>query len=348
MRTQEITKEALLYAKLDGERVRCNLCAHRCDIAPGKRGICRVRENRDGTLYTLVYGRTISQAVDPIEKKPLFHFYPGTGSFSIATPGCNFRCTFCQNADISQMPRDRDLIMGTPATPEAIVAAAQKYNCRSIAYTYTEPTIFFEYSFDVAKLARPAGIANVYVTNGYMTPEMLHLFCGDGQPPLLDAANVDLKAFTDEFYREQCGARLQPVLDSLVLMKKLGVWVEVTTLVIPGLNDSDAELRQIAAFIVDELGVGTPWHVSRFHPTYKLLDRPPTPTSTLVRAREIGLEAGLRYVYVGNVPGSNGEHTLCYQCGQRVIGRWGFTITDYRLTDGKCANCGALIDGVGM
>ncbi|MBU0494922.1 MAG: AmmeMemoRadiSam system radical SAM enzyme [Chloroflexi bacterium] len=344
--------KALLYEPLDENRVRCNLCAHRCTIAPGKRdhgrGICHVRENRDGTLYTLVYGRTISQAVDPIEKKPLFHFYPGTGAFSIATPGCNLRCSFCQNSDISQMPRDRDLIAGTSATPAAIVAAAQRYECRSIAYTYTEPTIFFEYAWDIAKLARPANLANVFVTNGFMTPEMLRLFCGDSQPPLMDAANVDLKAFTDEFYRQQCGARLQPVLDSLKLMKELGVWVEVTTLVIPGLNDSDAELRQIAAFIADELGVATPWHVSRFHPTYRLTDRGPTPLATLIRARDIGLSAGLRYVYIGNVPGSDGEDTFCYSCGQRVIGRWGFRITDYRIQDGRCAQCGTVIDGVGL
>jgi len=348
MKTAEITHEALLYDRLDDDRVRCNLCAHRCVIAPGRRGICHVRENRAGRLYTLVYGRTISQAVDPIEKKPLFHFYPGTGAFSIATPGCNFRCTFCQNADISQMPRDRDLILGTPVTPEAIVAAAQRTRCRSIAYTYTEPTVFFEYSLEIARLARPAGIANVYVTNGYMTDEMLRLFCGETQPPLMDAANVDLKAFSDEFYRERCGARLQPVLDSLKRMKDLGVWVEVTTLVIPGLNDAETELRQIAQFIAQELGVDTPWHVSRFHPTYRLLDRPVTPTSTLVRAREIGLAAGLRYVYMGNVPGAEGEHTFCYQCGRRIIGRWGFSITEYHLRDGQCAYCGAVIDGVGL
>lgn len=343
-----MNQEALLYEKLADDRVRCNLCAHRCAIASGKRGTCRVRENRAGTLYTLVYGQTISQAVDPIEKKPLFHFYPGTGAFSIATPGCNLRCVFCQNADISQMPRDRDLILGRDATPATIVAAAQRANCRSIAYTYTEPTIFFEYSFDIAKLARPAGIANVYVTNGYMTPEMLRLFCGDAQPPLLDAANVDLKAFTDEFYRERCGAHLQPVLDSLKLMKELGVWVEVTTLVIPGLNDSDGELRQIADFIAGELGVETPWHVSRFHPTYKLRDRSSTPPETLTRAREIGLTAGLRYVYVGNVPGSNGEHTFCPGCGQRVVGRWGFSITEHHLKNAKCDRCGTVVDGVGM
>lgn len=344
--------EAMFYEKLDeaadGGRVRCALCAHRCVIAPGKRGVCHVRENRDGALYTLVYGQVLSQAVDPIEKKPLFHFYPGSGAYSIATAGCNFRCAFCQNADISQLPRERDVILGRPTPPEAIVAGAQRYNCRSIAYTYTEPTIFTEYALDVARLARSAGLANVYVTNGYMTPEMLRAFCGDYRPPLMDAANVDLKAFTDEFYRQQCGARLQPVLDSLKLMKELGVWVEVTTLIIPGLNDSTAELRQIAAFIARELGVATPWHVSRFHPTYRLTDRGPTPPATLVRAREIGLQAGLRYVYMGNVPGAGGEHTVCYQCGQRVVGRWGFTITEYRLKDGRCAQCGAVIDGVGM
>ncbi len=339
-------KEAMLYEKLEDNRVRCNLCAHRCLIKEGKRGICLVRENREGTLYTLVYGRTISQAVDPVEKKPLFNFYPGTTAFSVATVGCNFRCDFCQNWNISQQVRDEHLIMGQKATPEQLVASAKRHGCRSIAYTYTEPTIFTEYAYDTAKLAHEAGIANIYVTNGYMTAgagEMLETF-----DPYLDAANVDLKAWSDEFYRQYCGARLQPVLDSLKKMKELGVWVEVTTLIIPTLNDSDEELQHIADFIAQELGVETPWHISRFHPSYKLMDKPRTPIATLNRAQEIGSAAGLRYVYQGNVPGSQGESTFCYNCGKLLIGRYGYRIMENHIEDAKCAYCGVEIDGVEM
>jgi len=343
-------KEALLYEKLDEGRVRCNLCAHRCVIAPGRKGVCLVRENREGVLYTLVYGLPLSQAVDPIEKKPLFHFYPGSTAFSIATVGCNFRCTFCQNWDISQMPRERGQIVGHRATPEEVVRAAARYGSRSIAYTYTEPTIFFEYSYDIARLAHAQGIASVYVTNGYMTREMLEMFQGvtADHEPWLDAANVDLKAFRDETYKKVCGARLRPVLDALKAMKELGIWVEVTTLVVPGMNDSEAELDDIARFIAEELGVETPWHVSRFHPDYKMRDRGPTPLSTLRRAYELGREAGLRYVYVGNMPGAHLEDTLCPGCGRIVIGRWGFQVTERHTRNGKCTYCGTAIDGVGM
>ena len=343
-------KEALLYEKLDDQRVRCNLCAHRCVIGPGRKGVCMVRENRDGTLYTLVYGIPLSQAVDPVEKKPLFHFYPGSTAFSIATAGCNFRCDFCQNADISQMPRDRGQILGRQSTPEQVVRAAQQYGSRSIAYTYTEPTIFFEYSYDIARIAHQVGIASVYVTNGYMTREMLELFQGVGSDhePWLEAANVDLKAFRDETYKRICGARLQPVLDSLKKMKELDIWVEVTTLVVPDLNDSDAELGEIAQFIARELGVETPWHVSRFHPDYKMYDRGPTPSTTLRRAYELGREAGLRYVYVGNLPGARLEDTTCPSCGQVVIERWGFQVRQRNIQAGRCAFCDTVIDGVGM
>jgi pyruvate formate lyase activating enzyme len=343
-------KEALLYESLDGQRVRCNLCAHRCLIAEGRKGVCLVRENQGGSLYTLVYGIPLSQAVDPVEKKPLFHVYPGSTAFSIATAGCNFRCGFCQNADISQMPRDRGQILGRQATPEEVVRAARRHGSRSIAYTYTEPTIFFEYSYDIARLAREAGIASVYVTNGYMTREMLELFQGLGHDhePWLDAANVDLKAFRDETYKEVCGARLQPVLDSLKSMKELGVWVEVTTLVVPGMNDNDSELTEIAHFIAHELGEETPWHVSRFHPDYKMRDRRSTPESTLRRAYELGREAGLRYVYVGNLPGARLEDTYCPSCNQAVIARWGYQISGYQIRDGRCGHCGTAIDGLGM
>lgn len=340
--------EAMLYDRLSEDRVGCRLCAHRCVIRDGHTGICQVRQNQGGTLYTLSYGRLITQAVDPIEKKPLFHFYPGTRSYSVATPGCNFRCTFCQNADISQRPGALGYVDGQDVAAQTIVAAADRYDCRSISYTYTEPTIFFEYTYDVGRLAHERGIANVYVTNGYMTPEMLDLVTSESGPPLLDAANVDLKAFRDEFYRRECGARLQPVLDSLKTLSARGVWLEVTTLVIPTRNDSEEELRDVARFVVTELGADTPWHVSRFHPTYRLTTAPPTPVGTLMRAREIGLEEGLRYVYVGNVPGSDGENTYCPNCGERVIGRRGFQVTTRGVRDGACVHCGEPIAGVGM
>lgn len=340
-------KEAMLYSREENERVRCHLCAQRCRIADGKRGFCEVRENRKGTLYSLVYGKLIAQAVDPIEKKPLFHFYPGSKSLSIATVGCNFRCTFCQNADISQMVIETGRISGQDTPPEAVVRAAQRYNCRSISYTYTEPTISFEYNYDCSKLAHEAGIANVYVTNGYMTPEMLDMVGKPGGTPLIDAANVDLKAFNDEFYRRECRASLQPVLDSLVMMKERNIWLEVTTLIIPGLNDSDEELRKIARFLVDKLGPETPWHVSRFHPTYKLVDQPSTPVETLHRARDIGLAEGLQFVYEGNVPGGEGENTVCPACGETAIRRVGFSVRERNMQGEQC-KCGHNIPGVGM
>ncbi len=336
-----MAQEAKLYDKLSDNRVRCNLCAHRCVIAPGKKGVCQVRENRGGTLYTLVYGQTIAQHVDPVEKKPLFHFYPGSTAFSVATPGCNFRCRWCQNSEISQMPRERHLVMGEKASPAQIVAAAREAGCCSIAYTYTEPTIFFEYAYDTARLAHEAGLANIYVTNGYMTEEMLQTF-----HPYLDAANVDLKAFRDETYRKYVGARLQPVLDAMQVMKRLGIWLEVTTLVLPGINDDPAELREAARFVAQNLGVETPWHISRFFPSYRMLDVPPTPVATLQQAREIGLEEGLRYIYIGNVRGE--ENTTCHKCGQLLVARSGFRVTRNVVRDGRCPECGAPVAGVGM
>ena len=333
-------KEALLYDKLEGRDVRCRLCAHNCRISEGHKGLCHVRENRDGVLYSLVYGRTISENVDPIEKKPLYHFYPGSRSFSIATPGCNFRCAWCQNWEISQMPRERHLIAGREMAPEQIVAAAVRTGSRSIAYTYTEPTIFFEYSYDTARLARDAGIVNVYVSNGYMSAEMLELF-----HPWLDAANIDLKSFRDETYRKHVGARLQPVLDSLKRLRFYGVWIEVTTLVIPGVNDDPDELREIAEFIATELGVDTPWHISRFFPQYKLNTVPPTPPATLYRAEEIGRAAGLRYVYLGNLAAK--AHTRCPNCGLVVVARNGYGVGELRVNGaGCCPDCGTAIAGI--
>ena len=336
--------EARLYAKLEDKKVKCALCAHRCTIADGKKGICQVRENRGGTLYSLVYGLSISQAIDPVEKKPLFHFYPGSSAFSFATVGCNLRCSFCQNWQISQAVRDGGVVDGHDSSPEHLAAAARHYGCRSIAYTYTEPTIFFEYAYDTAVAASKVGIKSIYVTNGYMTEEMLDAFA-----PHLHAANVDLKSFSDQFYVKNCGARLQPVLDTLRAMKKRGIWLEVTTLVVPGQNDSAEELRELAAFLAKEVGVDTPWHVSRFRPEYEMMDAPQTPTETLRRAREMGLEAGLRYVYEGNVPGSDGENTYCYSCHRRLIHRFGFSIVENVVGPGsRCTYCGAVIDGVGL
>ena len=334
-------KEAKLYERLPEERVRCVLCAHRCLIGDQRRGVCQVRENRGGTLYTWVYGRVIARHVDPIEKKPLFHFFPGSRAYSIATPGCNFRCLWCQNAEISQASRGRPFVQAQETAPRDIVSAAQQTGCRSIAYTYTEPTIFFEYAYDTARLANDAGLANVFVTNGYMTGEMLDLM-----DPYLDAANVDLKSFRDAVYREYVGARLQPVLDSMIKMKELGIWLEVTTLVIPEVNDDPGELRDAARFVAQELGVETPWHLSRFFPSYKLQDLRPTSLSLLRRAAEIGQEEGLRYVYVGNVAGE--QDTRCHQCGRVLLSRSGYTILRDYVKDGRCPDCGALFAGQAM
>ncbi|MDJ0781725.1 MAG: AmmeMemoRadiSam system radical SAM enzyme [Desulfosarcinaceae bacterium] len=336
--------EAQLYDRLENDKVHCRLCSQDCVITPGRRGKCGVRENRDGTLVSLVYGRVIAANVDPIEKKPLYHLLPGSLSFSIATVGCNLRCRFCQNADIAQMPRDSaGRITGRSQTPAEIVAAAKAHDCASIAYTYTEPTIYFEFAHDTAREARAVGLKNVWVTNGAMSADALAMAA-----PYLDAANVDLKAFSDSFYRQLCGARLDPVLRTLREMKQRGIWVEVTTLLIPGLNDDEDELARLATFIVEDLGPDTPWHVSRFHPTYQLTDRPPTPVETILNARRIGLAAGLRYVYCGNIPGRGGEDTICWTCGQPLVERTGFTIQRNRVAGGRCPYCRASVAGVGM
>jgi pyruvate formate lyase activating enzyme len=337
--TETKLKEAMFFEKLEGNAVHCYLCSHHCRISDGKRGMCGVRENIKGTLYTLVYGKLIASHVDPIEKKPLFHFLPGSRAYSIATVGCNFRCLNCQNYDISQMPKPQRQVPGEHVTPEEVVEAAKLHKCESIAYTYNEPTIFFEYACDIARLAKKEGIKNVFVSNGYTTPEALRVMA-----PYLDANNIDLKSFSDDFYRKVCGARLEPVIDCIRLHKQLGIWIEITTLVIPSLNDSEENFRKIAEFIRN-LDPGIPWHVSRFHPDYKLLDLPPTPVETLDRARKIGLEAGLKYVYQGNVPGE-GENTNCPSCGKLLIERRGYEVTRYRVKDGKCPHCSANIDGV--
>lgn len=335
---------AYLWKKIENDTVQCQLCHHRCKIKDGRRGICGVRKNSAGVLESLVYEKLISGNPDPIEKKPLFHVLPGSRAFSIATVGCNFKCRFCQNAEIAQMPADRDgLIIGENVTCRQVVDGAKKSLSKSIAYTYTEPTVYFETAYDTAKLAHEEGLFNVFVTNGYMTPKAIEMI-----QPYLDAANVDLKAFKPESYKACCGARLEPVKETLKQMKAAGIWLEVTTLVIPRFNDDPAELSAIADFIAGELGPETPWHVSRFHPTYKMTDRGPTDIGTILKARNIGIKAGLKYVYSGNIPGHGGEDTICPRCGQVVIGRLGYRLTGNHIKQGACSQCGEIIDGIGM
>ena len=335
-------KEAMFFETLENKKVRCNLCRHHCVIANGKKGICRVRENQEGILYSLVYRKLISDNIDPIEKKPLYHFYPGTTSFSIATVGCNFRCLNCQNYEISQLPKDHEQIIGRDIAPEKIVEDALSYNCKSISYTYTEPTIFFEYAYEVAKIASSKSIKNVFVTNGYITRGALKEI-----KPYLHAANIDLKSFSDETYKKICGAKLEEVLDCIRSYKEMGIWIEVTTLIIPEVNDSISELKQIANFICS-VGPEIPWHVSRFYPRYRLIEKPPTPIEILSTARQIGIEAGLRYVYEGNVPGDGGENTYCCKCKKLLIKRYGYQILINNIVNQKCSACDTPIDGVGL
>jgi pyruvate formate lyase activating enzyme len=333
-------KEALLYETLDGGSVACGLCRHRCRIEPGERGVCGVRLNRAGRLFTLVYGEVIAAHVDPIEKKPLFHFLPGTQSLSVATLGCNFRCSFCQNWQISQGSKGEGADLGgRRMDPKDIVAAALRQGCRSISYTYTEPTIYFEYALETARLAVEQGLSNVFVTNGYMTPEAVGAI-----RPFLHACNVDLKSFREGFYRKMCGARLAPVLESIRLLRDSGIWVEVTTLVIPEQNDSEQELTEIAAFLAD-VDRDIPWHLSRFHPDFQYLESSATPVDTLRRALDIGRSQGLRHIYLGNVWGE-AEDTACPSCGFTVISRRGYSITADRLEQGKCPSCGNAVAGI--
>jgi pyruvate formate lyase activating enzyme len=338
--TQE-KREAMLYEPAGGEDVQCRLCGHECRIGPGQTGICRVRKNEAGRLVSMNYGALMALNIDPIEKKPLFHFLPGTQSLSVAAAGCNFQCAFCQNWQISQAPRSGPAELGQPATPEELVTAAERRGCASISYTYTEPTIFFELAYDTGRLAREKGIRNCFVSNGYMTPLAVRRAAD-----FLDAINVDLKAFRDETYRKVMKARLQPVLDCLQAVVEAGIWLEVTTLVVPGMNDSEQELRDIAEFIAGRLGPDVPWHVSRFHADYEMPDGQSTPLETLHRAVEIGKEAGLRFIYSGNVPGDDHESTRCPSCGRRVIHRTGFRVAGVDLADGACPDCGQGIAGV--
>jgi pyruvate formate lyase activating enzyme len=334
-------RPALLWKALGQGRAQCRLCSHFCVVPEGGRGQCGVRLNQGGELFTLAAERVAAVNVDPVEKKPLYHFLPGSRTFSFATMGCNLSCSFCQNYALSQPPRQNGRVAGEPATPESLVDAALRNDCRSVSYTYSEPTVFFELMLPTARLARERGLANILVSNGFQSPE-----CLEELGPYIDAANIDLKAFSEEFYRERCGARLAPVLDNLRRMAALGWWLEITTLVIPGLNDSDPELAAVAGFIARELSPQTPWHVSRFHPDFTLTDRGPTPVSTLERALAAGRRAGLQFVYVGNAPGHDGENTRCPACGQVVLERMGFAVTERHLRGASCGHCGATIPGV--
>lgn len=332
-------REAMFYEPLSGEAVRCTLCPNHCTMAPGTRGICEVRENRGGKLYTLVYGDPCTYHVDPVEKKPLYHFLPATTAFSIATAGCNFECLYCQNWEISQARPEELKNFDIP--PERVVAMAVASGSRSIAYTYSEPTIFYEYMYDTSKLARKAGLRNLDITAGFIEEEPLAQLC-----QVIDAANVDLKGYTEDFYHNVCSGELEPVLNTLVEMKERGVWLEITNLVVPTLNDDMPTISKMCDWIVENLGTDTPLHFTRFFPRYKLTRLPYTPVETLEKARQIALDKGIKFPYVGNVPGHPGDNTYCPSCGKLLIKRLGFSILENAVVDGKCKYCGERIPGV--
>jgi len=333
------TKLSPYFTSLEQGEIQCELCPHRCRVAKGKRGICRVRENRDGKYYSLVYGNPCAVHLDPIEKKPFSHVLPGTTSLSLATAGCNFQCKFCQNWEISQVsPED---VYSFEVTPELMVNKAKEVGARSVAYTYVEPTIFYEYMIDIGGLAKKSGLLNVYHSNGFINQAPLKNLC-----KVLDAANIDLKGFTENFYRELCGGELNPVLETLKTLKQEKVHVEITNLVIPTKNDEMSAMKEMCLWIKKELGADTPIHFSRFYPLYKLKTLPPTPVSTLDKARAAALSAGLEYVYVGNIPGHEGENTFCPKCKKMIIQRTGYMVGEINVNAGKCKYCGKPIPGI--
>lgn len=336
-------KEAMFYKADQGAAVQCYLCPHQCRIKEGEVGTCMVRKNIKGKLYSLVYGKTIAEHLDPIEKKPIFHYFPGSHSYSIATIGCNFKCQFCQNHDISQYFRNGgESLPGKSTSVEEIVEAAVRTQSQSISYTYTEPTIFFEYAFDISRRAKEKEIGNVFVSNGYISSDAIIEIS-----PYLDAINIDLKNFNDNTYKKINGGRLKPVLDAIVKYKEREVWVEVTTLIVPGLNDSEKELRDIAHFL-SKTDPDIPWHVSRFYPNYKMSDSNPTPMEMMKLALQIGKEEGLNFIYSGNVPGWDSENTYCPQCGKLLIERLGFSSVENFIEKDRCPSCHRMIPGLGM
>lgn len=328
-------KEGVLFDELADNKVKCHVCSHRCTIAEGNLGICRTRRNKNGKLFTLIYNTVSSEAVDPIEKKPLYHFLPGTLSYSLGTIGCNFRCQHCQNWNISQEYSHTGTI---EITPEEAIKEALEKKCKSISWTYNEPAIWHEYTFDSAVLAKKAGLKTIYVTNGYITPEALQRMA-----PYLDAFRVDIKSFSEDFYRKICGARLAPVLESTKLANELGMHVETVTLVIPGKNDSKEEITQIVRWVHDTLGEDTPMHFTRFQPMYRMDDLFPTPVDTLEMAYDIAKKEGMSFVYLGNVAGHRYENTYCPKCNALLIDRMGFRVSDIKIKDGKCPKCGERI-----
>ncbi len=334
-------KEGVLFDQLPDNKVRCNVCSHRCTIAEGKAGICRTRKNINGKIHTLIYNTVSSEAVDPIEKKPLYHFLPGTFSYSLGTIGCNFRCQHCQNWNISQVTLEEAFTKDI--SPEEAVRRAVGAGCSSISWTYNEPAIWHEYTYDSAVLAKKAGLKTIYVTNGYITPEALRRMA-----PYLDAYRVDIKSFSDEFYKKVCGARLAPVLESTKLANELGMHVETITLLIPGRNDSPGEITQIVKWVKENLGADTPMHFTRFHPMYKMENVAPTPLDTLEKAYDIAKKEGMRFVYLGNVAGHKYENTNCPRCDALLIDRAGFRVGEVRVKDGKCYRCGEKIPIVGI
>jgi len=335
-------REAILYDRLKDKRVRCNVCRRRCIISPGKYGYCKTRLNKDGILYTLIYGKVSSFSLNPIEKKPLYHFYPGTIYFSLGSLGCNFKCPGCQNWDISHVSVEKIITGAKKITPEESIAMSIRYRCQGISWTFNEPTIWLEYTLDGARLAKKRGLYTVYVTNGFITPEGLAVI---GQ--YLDVFRVDIKGFSEATYKRISGVNaLSGVLESTKLaMHKYHMWVECVTNITPGINDDEDELEAMARWIKDELGADTPWHVTRFYPWLELSNIPITPLNKLKRIQKIGYNTGLHYVYLGNVPGDPGENTYCYTCRELLIERDGFTVTKLNIKDNKCPNCGTEIYG---
>jgi len=332
------SKEALYYKKID-RNILCQLCPHECSLGPDDRGICRTRVNKEGKLYTLAYGNPCSVHIDPIEKKPLFHFLPESQIFSIATAGCNLRCLNCQNWSISQFQPEETT--NYDLMPEKVVLAARQYNCQSIAYTYSEPIIFYEYMYDTSKIAKKQGIKNVMVTAGYISEKPLRDLC-----KVIDAANIDLKGFKEKIYNKLNGGTLKPILNTLKIAKEEGIWFEITNLIVPTWTDNLDMIRDMSRWLYKNKLEDYPIHFSRFHPQYKLTNLPPTPTTTLKQARKIAMDEGIKFVYIGNVPGTDAENTYCPGCGKIVIGRRGYKITENNLNNGTCKFCGEPIPGV--
>lgn len=332
-------KEAMHYKQLPDARVECELCPRACKVADLERGYCGVRENRGGKYYTLVHSRVCALNVDPIEKKPLFHYMPGTRAYSIATAGCNIECKFCQNWQISQFRPEQ--VENIKLTPEEVIRFAKEKKCETIAYTYSEPVIFYEYMYDTARAGKQEGVRSVMISNGYIKKKPLIKLCKE-----LDAVKIDFKAFTEKFYKETCSGELKPVLDTLLTLKEIGIWFELVVLIVPTLNDGVEELRDMCSWINDNLGPDVPIHFSRFHPTYKIKNLPPTPVKTLEKARNIAIESGLNFAYIGNVPGHPGESTYCHNCKEVIIKRVGYTILRYSLNSNECGNCKHPIPGV--